>query len=83
MGLFDWLKRAPAPPEDKTARWLVNNIDGAAREGSIAMLANACAALSGAAPMAFGMIVGDFPGREQVREHAFAALRALAGKLGD
>jgi len=83
VGLFDWFKRAPAAPEDKTARWLLSNIDDAAREGSVAMLANACAALSGAAPMAFGMIVGDFPGREQVREHAFAALRTLAGRLGD
>ena len=86
MGLFDWLKRAPAgpqPPEDKTARWLWSNIDGARSERNIGMLANACAALTGQASMAFGMVVGDFPGRDEVREHALAALRGLAADLND
>jgi uncharacterized protein (TIGR02996 family) len=69
--------------EDKTARWLLSSIDGARKERSISMLANACAALTGQAPMAFGMIVGDFPGRDQVREHALEALRLLAADLND
>lgn len=83
MGLFDWLKRSPAPPRDDKAQYLWRNIDDAVHARDLEMIAIACAALSGRAAMAFGMVVGDFPGREEVRAHALDALRALASNLSE
>jgi len=77
------MKRSPTPPRDDKAQYLWRNIDGAVTGRNLDMLANACAALSGRAAMAFGMIVGDFPGREEVLAHAYEGLRALAADLGE
>jgi uncharacterized protein (TIGR02996 family) len=83
MGLFDWLRRkAPTPTvangDNNTTRFLREKIAECVAAGDLLALAITAAALDGNGAMVFGMVVASgFDGRDEVRDEAVAALRAM------
>jgi uncharacterized protein (TIGR02996 family) len=91
VGLFDWFKGPPkaAPPVapvdavDKKVTWVREQIRARAQSGDAVSVADAAATLGGAGSMVFGMVIGDLPGRDELREEALEALRAMMPTISD
>jgi uncharacterized protein (TIGR02996 family) len=85
MSIFGWLKNGgvSSPPPDKTTVWLSAQIREAA-ESDVLALAQACAALTHAGSMAFGMILSpQLASRGALAKEALAALRKAIANLPD
>jgi hypothetical protein len=79
MGVLDWLRGKQ--PDDKTARFFRAKIAESVAAGDVAALANAASALNGSGTTAFGGAASNFPGRDEVRNEVFDALRAMLPDL--
>ncbi|HEX4456054.1 MAG TPA: hypothetical protein VH143_34575 [Kofleriaceae bacterium] len=79
MGVFDWLRGKPAATktDNKTTRFFREKIAERVAAGDVIAIANAASALNGSGTMVFGMVPSHFPGREEVRNEVFEALRTM------
>ena len=82
MGWLGWFA-GKSPYADRTARWVHEQIVDATRARNALALADAAAALDSGDGMAFGMVMGEFAGREQLRDDAVGALSKLVPDLPD
>jgi len=82
VGLLSWLKGAPKTSDDKRTRWIRKAIERATVAEALD-LTTACAALGGSGAMAFGMVVAEVPGRDQLRDLALERLRGFVPELAD